>query len=199
MLDPNLYNPGVKRSRVFQVVMVVIIIGVASMAVGAWLTLVNQTRARQPLEVIACEAGTFVHGMTQDQCVRPMSRDAFLKLDETVLVAGDICLDSDEPIRYDVVVEWVALEQDGVSFRVFEFPTTWNPGCDPEQAYDFPYTVPEALQAVAPPEGGSLGLWRIVGTATPQNNRNGLILRYQWDVTDTFELIADPALEELDE
>ena len=190
-LDPAIYAPKVRRSTVARWGFGVIAFLAFVMAAGAWGQVYRQQRASQPIEIIACTKQSWTIGLTQDQCVRPMTPpENVLVAGESIAVAGDICLDRETSRRYDLTVDWISLQEEGLSFRVFSFPVEWEPGCS--QPYDFAYTVPEQLLAQAPPEGADMGLWKIIGRATPQN---GIDLRYEWSVTESFRLIVPPAEE----
>ena len=138
----------------------------------------------QPITIKACTAESWDAG----RCSQPFFGDANddHPYDQPIVVAGEVCNETDEPIGYIVNVEWVLIGE--VSAR---FPTltntdvVWNPGC---RSYSFPYTVPDQLRILieASGPGADLGRWKIVGRADPINPN--LYRTFVWDVTGAFTL-----------
>lgn len=154
-------------------------------ALGFWVALIRDARATQTLTIVACVEETWEPGVSQDNCERPKSGSGSIwEVGEVVQVAGDICIEADRPVRFDVTVDWVSTTSTR-RFRVFEFPTEWAPGCDPDQVYSFGYTVPDQLASLME-EGETGGRWKIVGRAVPQSID---FEEYEWDVTGAFELV----------
>lgn len=146
----------------------------------------------QPLNVTACTPETYPPELT-DGTVGPPQSDCRRWFDgnsaawdgaDPFLVTGQVCVDHDEPIAYDLEVAWESLTTQS-RFVVIDTPLDWGPGC--EDSYAFEYDVPRAMAAQLP-AGESLGRWRLVGRAVPVEQTRWAT--YQWDVTGSASLIA---------
>ena len=99
-------------------------------------------------------------------------------------IAGQVCLDHDQPVAYTLTVAWESLTTDTRAV-VLQTPLTWDPGC--AEPYSFPYEIPSFLFTGTPP-GGDIGRWRLVGRAVPVETTR--FAPYQWDATGSVTLVA---------
>ena len=153
----------------------------------------------QPLSITACapdsytppvptadDPNVYEHGPTQEECQRVFaSRNDHWVIGSPVVVVGQVCNNGDTPVAYQVEVAYESVSTPNLRLAVLSVPITYDPGC--HAPYEFPFDFPcqSACQQIGP--GESLGLWRIVGTATPVNTEK--FLPYQWDATGTVEYI----------
>ena len=142
----------------------------------------------QALNITACTPETYFEGATQSDCAHPKAPpDDVHNVTDSIRVLGQVCNNSDEPIAYTVIVEWVSVET-AASFRVIDVPIVYDPGC--QAAYDVEWTAPDPLREFLNANGDSgesLGQWRIIGQAIPEDPDSYKL--YNWDSVKTFELI----------
>lgn len=182
-----------RRRRVTVISM--ILGGVAVVALSGGVSLFVSTFREpflmQPLSITACipdsyqAPGAGERGPVQGECARWFTpRDDTWDVNESIVVAGQVCNDSEEAVSYEVEVAFERVLEEGDQTRVIVIntPITYDPGC--QDPYEFPFEVPLVLRE----SDQELGNWRIVGRAIP-TDRNSYAV-YQWDVTATVELVS---------
>lgn len=145
------------------------------------------------VDITACRPDSYgpvpevgVKGPKQSDCSRWFdTAGQRMQSSRSVEVAGQVCIDHDEPVAYEVQVAWEALESSARAI-VLETPLTWDPGC--AEPYSFVYSFPDFLVANAE-QGESLGRWRLVGKAVPVDPAR--FSTYQWDATGSVEVMAE--------
>ena len=192
-----------EESRAWHIARLVTVV-VCLMAGTAATTLAVVQFARpertQPLTITACAPDTYEfpdpidggpmyeRGVRQDGCVRQFAApDDQWPITEPVRVVGQVCLDNDTSVAYQVSIAYESVDTPDLRITVLDVPITYDPGCQPP--YDFPFEFPlQSLTLETSEPGESLGQWRIVGRAVPGNTDR--YLPSQWDSTSTVELVA---------
>lgn len=159
----------------------------------AWFSFFQANNLEQPLAILACTPQSFELGETdQSECELPyQARNDVWYSDDTTPIAGTVCNNSDEPVAYRIEVALEPIQTDDVTrvrILLIDLRTTYPPGCTPE-GYNFPYEIPPLLFEGVP-DGTDLGLWKLTGIAVPVNRAE--YLTYQWNVTNTFNLVTGP-------
>lgn len=150
----------------------------------------RQGEPSTPLTISACAPADFAADESCDGDPPVDPDELELTEDLRIPVAGRVVLDSDVDIAYMIEVAWESVGSE-VRFPVIDVPVTYEAHRDVSYGLEEPFAWAVPPQMLAMTEGvdagESLGLWRIVGRATPELERYAV---YSWDSVKTFELIA---------